>query len=73
MKVDVENISNEKTYGDQYMKFFIFLFFEETNIFPPEFLDQCENNPNEPQFLPSEVKVVLKTKWLWNKGYIHKW
>ena len=34
--------------------------FEETTIFPQEFLDQCKNNPNEPQLPPSEFKVVLK-------------
>ena len=35
-------------------------YFEETDIFPQEFLDKCKYNPNKPQFLPSEVKVVLK-------------
>ena len=35
-------------------------FFEKIYISPPEFLDKCKNNTNGPQFLPSEVKLVLK-------------
>ena len=35
-------------------------FFEETNIFPKPFLELCKNNPNQPQFIPSDVKIVLK-------------
>ena len=31
-------------------------FFAATKPFPTEFLDQCKNNPNEPQNLPSQVK-----------------
>ena len=34
-------------------------FFEETNIYPQTFLDLCKN-PNKTQFLPSDVKIVLK-------------
>ena len=34
--------------------------FVEMNISPQTFLDLCKNNPNQPQFLPSEVKVFLK-------------
>ena len=29
-------------------------------IFFQFFLDLCKNNPNQPQFLPSKVKVFLK-------------
>ena len=36
------------------------MFFEETNIFPQFFLTYVKNNPNKHQFIPSEVKVVLK-------------
>ena len=48
----------KKTHGDQYMKLFMIHFFQK-NI-PPEFLDKYKNNPNEPQLLPSGVKVALK-------------
>ena len=34
-------------------------FFEETNMFPKYFLDLCKNNPNQPQFLPSDFKIFL--------------
>ena len=37
-------------------------FFSSTKMFPTNILDQCKNNPNETQFLPSEVKVDLKEK-----------
>ena len=60
-----------KTYGDQYMKLFM-LHFLKKRTFLQELLDKYKNNQNEPQFISSEVKVVLK-KWLWNKGYMHKW
>ena len=44
------------------------LFLAETKKYPTKLLDQCKNNPNKPQNLPSEVKVALKTiameQWL---------
>ena len=45
-------------------------YFEETELFPTDFLDQCRNNPNEPQNIPNEIKAALK-KWLCNRGCIH--
>ena len=38
----------------------LIIVFAATKLFLPEFLDQCKNNPNEPQFLTYEVKVALK-------------
>ena len=29
-------------------------------FFPREFLNQCKNNPNEPQNIPNEVKALFK-------------
>ena len=60
MKVDVKNISkNKKTYGDQYMKLLMLIFFKK-RIFPQAFLGFCQNNSNQPQFLTSGFKLVLK-------------
>ena len=38
----------------------LILHFLQKQKFPSECLDQCKKYPNEPQFLPSEVKVSLK-------------
>ena len=35
-------------------------FYEETDIFPQAFFYLCKINPNKPQFLPYEVKVVFE-------------
>ena len=60
MKLDNGNISNHyNKIGYQYMKLLI-LHFCSNKSFSTEFLDQCKNNPNESQNLPSEVKVALK-------------
>ena len=61
MNVYVENISknSNKTWRPIY-KFIDNSFFAATKLFTTKFLYQCENNPNEPQDLPSEVKVALK-------------
>ena len=41
--------------------------------FSKMFQNQCENNPNEPQNMPSEVKAALKQLlWkqvVWTSGY----
>ena len=72
MKLDVENISRNKKLNEyQYIRLFMLHFLQL--FFPPEFSEKCKNNPNEPQILPSEVKVALRTKWLCDKGYMHKW
>ena len=73
MNVDIENISSKK------QPFWIPIdeviensYFEATKVFPTKQLDQCRNNPNEPQNIPNEIKLVLN-KWLWNRGCIQKW
>ena len=34
-------------------------YFEETKLFPIKKLNQCRNNPNETQNIPSEVKAAF--------------
>ena len=34
-------------------------YYEETKLFPTTFLNQCRNNPNEPQNIPNEIKADL--------------
>ena len=36
-------------------------------------LDSYKNIPNQPQFLPSDVKIVLKRNDYGKNGYMHKW
>ena len=73
LNIDIENISKNKTKNWRPMYEIIDTsFFAATKRFPPEFLDHCKNNRNEPQSLPSEVKVSLK-KMLRKKGYMKKW
>ena len=31
-------------------------YFEATKLFPKKVLDQCRNNPNNPQNIPNEIK-----------------
>ena len=47
------NVNIEKKIGDKYMKLLIIRFLKETKLFPTAFLNQCRNNPNEPQNIPS--------------------
>ena len=35
-------------------------YFEEKRLFPTKVLEQCKNNPNEPQNIPNEIKLDLK-------------
>ena len=60
MKVYVKNIdkSIEKIWGPIY-EVIDTPFFEETAIFPHYFHDLCKD-PNQPQLLPYDVKIVLK-------------
>ena len=60
LKVDTKNISKTppKT-GHKYMKLLMINFWRDT-YFYTSFLDLCRNNPNQPQFIPSDVKTVLK-------------
>ena len=59
-KIDVENIDKPvRQYGYQYMKLSM-LRFSKKRKFYTSFLYLCKNNPNQPQFIPSDVKTVLK-------------
>ena len=55
----MSKISPKNKYGDQYMKLLI-LHFWRNNFFLQAFLDLWKNNPNQPQLLPPEFRVVLK-------------
>ena len=73
MNVDIENIASTK------QPFWISIneviddsIFKVLQLFPTTFLNQCNNNQNEPQNIPNEVKADLK-KWLLKMGCIHKW
>ena len=61
MKIYVENIDkNINTTWRPIYEVIDAPFFEKTNIFPQYFLDLCKNNPNQPQFLPYDVKKRLE-------------
>ena len=61
MNVDIENISSFKIYfGDQYMKLLKIHIFKKQNYFQYNCLNQCRNNPNNPQSIPNEIKSALK-------------
>ena len=47
-------------------------YFGEVKLFPKEFLEHCENNPNDPHNNPSEIKNTIK-QLLQKKVCIHKW
>ena len=73
MNVDVENITNkEQKSWRQIYKVIETSNFAATKLFPTEFLDQFINNPDNPQNLPSEVKVALKNGYvtgvIWTSG-----
>ena len=48
------------------------LIFEESDIFPDDYIKKCKDNANEARSIPLEV---LKTwnEWQWNKDCMHKW
>ena len=71
MNVDVENIASKKKWRPIYEVIYKFIFYSNKNI-SNRILDQYINNLNNPQNITSEVKEALK-KWLWNRGYMHKW
>ena len=48
-----------RQHGDQYMKLLMFHFLKKRQ-FSTIFLNLRKNNPNQPQFLPSDVKIVLE-------------
>ena len=59
MKVDVENISKYKINWRPIYEVIDTSFLQKQEN-PPKVIERCKKYPNEPQFLPSEVKVVLK-------------
>ena len=73
MNVDIQNIDSKKQpFWRSIYEFIDDSFFEETKLFPTKVLNQCRNNANEPQNIPSEVKEAFK-KCLWSKDCMHKW
>ena len=61
MNVDIENIASIKQpFWRSIYEVIDDSYFEVVKLFPTTFLNQCKNNPNEPQNIPSEVKAALK-------------
>ena len=59
-KIYVKNIDKPvRQYGYQYMKLSM-LRFSKKRKFYTSFLYLCKNNPNQPQFITSDVKTLLK-------------
>ena len=70
MNVVIENIASKKQpFWRSIYEVIDDLYFEVVKLFPTTFLNQCTNNPDKHQNIPSEVKTD-KTKWLWNRGCI---
>ena len=61
MNLDIENIAitNQQIWKSIY-EVIHDDYFKVVKLFPSEFLNQCKNNPNEPQNIPNEVKSSLK-------------
>ena len=60
MNVGIENISSKKQpFWRSIYEVIEYSYFEVLKIFPTTFLDQCKNNPNEPQNIPNETKAAL--------------
>ena len=61
MNLDIENIAstNQKLWISIY-EVIDYSYFEIVKLCPTTFLNQCKNNPNELQNIPSEVKAVFK-------------
>ena len=73
MNVDIENIASKKQlFWTPIYEVIENSSFEETKLFPTTFLNQCKNNPNEPQNIPNEVKVALK-QFICKMGCMHEW
>ena len=61
LKIDIKNINkNIKTIWRPIYAVIDAPFFEETDFSPQDVLDLCFKNPNQPQFLTSDFKTVLK-------------
>ena len=73
MNVGIENISSKKQpFWRPIYEVIENSYFEETKLFPTNFLNQCRNNPNEPHNISNEIKEALG-KRLWNRGCMYKW
>ena len=59
-----------RQHGDQYMKLLMLHFLKKRKI-STIFLNLRKNNPNQPQFLPSYVKIVLE-RMLMEQGLYSK-
>ena len=57
------------SFNDQYTKLLIIHIFSATKLFLTESLDQCRNNPNNPQNITSEIKAALKNMALEQEFY----
>ena len=53
MNVDIENIVSKKQPSWSIYEVIDDSYFEVVTLFPTKNLDQCKNNPNEPQNIPS--------------------
>ena len=61
MNVDIKNIASKKPpFWRPIYEVFENSYFTATKLFPTYFLDQCRNNPDEPQKIPNEIKASLK-------------
>ena len=61
MNVDIRNISSKKQPSWKPINEVIYYsYFAETKRFQKEFLNQCRNIPNEPQYIPNKIKAALK-------------
>ena len=61
MNVDIENIvSKKQPFWRSIYEIIDDSYFEVVKLFPTTFLNQCRNDPNEPQNIPSEVKEAFK-------------
>ena len=63
LEIDIKNIDriknihkHHKTHWRKIYEVIQQEFFDETSIFPEEFLKQCNNNANEPHNIPTDVK-----------------
>ena len=78
MNIYIENIdkikNSHKHYAKQWRTIYEVIqqeFFDETEIFPDDFIKHFKNNTNESHNIPIEVKNNIK-KIRWNKNYMHK-
>ena len=72
INVDIENIANKKMFRRPIYEVIDNSFFAATKMLSTEISDKCKNNPNQPQNITSEVKVVLNKKDM-EQWFIHKW